>query len=168
MKNLVITDKDISTDLFRNSIIVNLNNLQYSACTGGLECLRCEGACYFKDDMHLISKWMNDCRLIIYVNKVKYGCFDILFKKMLERMIVNHEPYYSMIEGETCHQGISQLSKRLMVIGYGDIDDEEKVMFKNLLDESTLGFSYSTIDTYFCEEDELDETLKTFGGIDHV
>jgi len=168
MRNLVITDKEITTGLFNHSIVVNLHNIHYSACTGGLECLKCEGACYFKDDMTFISQWMNDCRLIVYVTKVKYGCFDVLFKKMLERMIVNHEPYYSMVEGETCHLGISQLRKKLVVIGYGHLSDDEKEMFKDLLDESTLGFSYASIDTYFCEEDELDDVLRTFGGIDHV
>ena len=168
MKNLVITDRGISTQFFKNSIVVNLNNLHYSTCTGGLECLKCEGVCYFKDDMNLISKCINDCRLIIYITRVKYGCFDIPFKKMLERMVVNHEPYYSMVDGETCHMGISQLTKKLVVIGYGDIDDEEKVMFKDLLDESTLGYSYASIDTYFCEDNELESVLRTFGGIDYV
>ena len=38
MKNLVVTDKDISNQLFKNSVIVNLNNINYSSCTGGLEC----------------------------------------------------------------------------------------------------------------------------------
>ena len=66
MKNLVVTDKDISNQLFKNSVIVNLNNINYSSCTGGLECLKCEGACYFKDDMSIISKWMNDCQLIVF------------------------------------------------------------------------------------------------------
>lgn len=40
MKNLVITDKDISTELFSNSVVVNLNNIHYCTCTGGLECLK--------------------------------------------------------------------------------------------------------------------------------
>lgn len=168
MKNLVVTDKDISMQHFKNSVVVNLNNIQYSSCTGGLECLRCEGACYFHDDMSLISQWMNDCQLIIYVTRIKYGCFDIPFKKMLERLVVNREPYYTMVEGETCHLGISQLRKKLLVIGYGDIHEDEKRIFKDLLDASTLGFTYSSIDTYFCEENELADALHTFGGVDHV
>ena len=168
MRNLVITDKDISTQLFKNSVVVNLNNLDFSSCTGGLECLRYEGKCRFKDDMNLISQWMNDCRLIIYIARVKYGCFDIPFKRMLERLMVNLEPYYSMVDGETCHLGLSQLKKKLLVIGYGHINDDEKKTFKDLLDESTLGFSYASIDVYFCEENELEEVLHTFGGVDHV
>ena len=112
MRNLVVTDKDISTQLFKNSVIVNLNNIHYSSCTGGLECLKCAGACYFKDDMSIISKWMNDCQLIIYITRVKYGCFDIPFKKMLERLVVNHEPFYSLVDGEVLRlvRGIRCLS----------------------------------------------------------
>lgn len=168
MKNLVITDKDIDVDLFSNSVVVNLNNIHYHCCTGGFECFKMNGECHFNDDMKLISRWMNDCQLIIYVSRVKYGCFDILFKKMLERMIVNIEPYYSVVDGESCHLGISQLNKRLLVIGYGDIDDEEKEIFKDLVEDSAVGYVYSSINTYFCKEDELEETLRTFGGVDHV
>lgn len=167
MKNLVITDKAISNQLFKNSVVVNLNNIHYSSCTGGLECLKCEGACYFKDDMSLISQWMNDCQLIIYVTRIKYGCFDVPFKRMLERLIVNVEPYYSIVDGQTCHLSISQLKKKLLVIGYGEASEDEKHIFKDLLDESILGSMYASVDAYFCEEDELDQALNTFGGVDH-
>lgn len=167
MKNLVITDKAISNQLFKNSVVVNLNNIHYSSCTGGLECLKCEGACYFKDDMSLISQWMNDCQLIIYVTRIKYGCFDVPFKRMLERLIVNVEPYYSIVDGQTCHLSISQLKKKLLVIGYGEASEEEKQIFKDLLDESILGSMYASVDAYFCEEDELEQALNTFGGVDH-
>lgn len=168
MKNLVITDKDISTELFSNSVVVNLNNIHYCTCTGGLECFKKNGDCYFHDDMRLISRWMNDCQLIIFVTKVKYGCFDIPFKRMLERLIVNFEPFYSIVEGESAHQGVSQLKKRLIVIGYGDNDDEEKEIFKDLVEDSSIGFIFTSIHTYFCCEDELEYTLRTFGGVDHV
>lgn len=168
MKNLLITDKDISTELFKNSVVVNLNNIHYCTCTGGLECFKKNGNCYFKDDMNLISQWMNDCQLIIYVTRVKYGCFDIPFKRMLERLVVNLEPFYSVVDGESCHLSLSQLKKRLLVIGYGDIDEQEKIIFKDLVEESAIGCIYSSINTYFCEESELEETLRTFGGVDHV
>jgi multimeric flavodoxin WrbA len=167
MKNLVITDKDISTDLFINSVVVNLNNLHYCTCTGGFECFKNNGICHFKDDMNLLSRWMNDCQLIIYVTKVKYGCFDIPFKRMLERMLSNLEPFYTLIDGESQHIGWSQLKKRLIVIGYGEIDEEEKAIFKDLVEDSAIGFIYSSINTYLCEEDEIEEALRTFGGVDH-
>ena len=38
MKNIVITDKDIPLELFKESVIVNLNNIKYSACTGDYTC----------------------------------------------------------------------------------------------------------------------------------
>lgn len=168
MKNLVITDKSISHNLFLNSVVVDLNNITYHRCTGGYECFKKNGECYFIDDMKLISRWMKECQLIVFVTRVKYGCFDIPFKKILERMIVNIEPYYSIIGGESCHLSLSQLNKRLLVIGYGDIDDEEKDIFKNLIEDSAIGSIYSSINTYFCKEDELEDTLRTFGGVDYV
>ena len=130
MKNLVVTDRELSEGIFKNSIIVNLNNIDYSPCNGCCECLKNESQCHFKDDMSLISRWSNDCQLIIYITRVKYGCFDIPFKKMLERLVVNIEPFYTMLEGQSCHLCISQLKKKLLVIGYGNISEEEKVLFK--------------------------------------
>lgn len=168
MKNLVVTDRELSEKIFKNSIIVNLNNISYSPCQGGYACLKKESPCAFKDDMSLISKWTNDCSLIIYITKVKYGCFDIPFKRMLERLIVNREPFYTMVEGQSCHLGISQLKKKLLVIGYGDISNEEKVLFKDILDDTILGYTYSSVDVYYCEEDEIESVLQTFGGVDHV
>ena len=167
MKNLVITDRDLSENVFKNSIIVNLNNICYSPCNGGYECLKNEGPCHYKDDMSLISRWSNDCQLIIYITKVKYGCFDIPFKRMLERLVVNIEPFYTMVEGQSCHLGISQLKKKLLVIGYGDISDDEKVLFKDILDDTTLGYTCSSVDVYYCDESEIESVLKTFGGVDH-
>ena len=167
MKNLVITDKEIPEQYFKNSVVVNLNNIHFSTCDGCLTCMKCEGKCAFRDDMSLISKWFNDCSLIIYITKVKYGCFDIAFKRMIERMVVNLEPYYDLVDGETCHLCVSQLKKKLVVIGYGDINEEERKLFKDLLDESSLGYSFRSIDSYFCLEEELEEVICTFGGIDY-
>ncbi len=166
MRNLVVTDKEISTELFKNSVVVNLNNIHYCTCTGGLECFKKGGSCYFKDDMSLISQWMNDCQLIIYVSHVKYGCFDIPFKKMLERMVCNLEPFYTLVDGETTHQSLSQLKKRLLVIGYGEIDEEEKKIFTDIVEDCAIGYIYSSSNSYFCKENELEETLCTFGGVD--
>ncbi len=167
MRNLVITDRDVSGNLFNNSVIVNLNNITYSTCTGALECLKNNGICYFKDDMNLVSRWMNESQLIIYVTQVKYGCFDVKFKQMLERLVVNLEPYYTVVEGETCHLGVSQLNKKLIVIGYGEVSEQEKQVFEQLLEETTLGYAYTSVHAYFCQEDEIEDALQTFGGVDH-
>lgn len=39
-------------------------------------------------------------------------------------------------------------------------------MLMNYLHDSLLGYSISSINTYFCTEEELDNSLKKFGGVD--
>ncbi len=167
MKSLVVTDKDIPLDLFKNSVIVNLNNMQYSFCTGGLSCLKNEGPCRFKDDMSTISQWMNDSSLLIFITKVVYGVADIPLKKMMERMVVNQEPYYTLEEGKTVHLSVSQNKKKFLFIGYGDINEEEEKLFREQLEADTITFNYSSYNAYICKENELEETLRAFGGVDH-
>ena len=39
-------------------------------------------------------------------------------------------------------------------------------MLMNYLNDSLLGYSISSINTYFCTEGDLENSLKTFGGVD--
>ncbi|WP_423901460.1 flavodoxin family protein [Eggerthia catenaformis] len=165
MKSLVITDKDLATDLFKKSVIVNLNNLRYSFCTGGLECLKNEGQCYFYDDMSTLSSWINDSSLIIMITRTIYGGMDVPLKKMFERMIVNSEPYYTIEDGKTCHLNLSASKKRLLIIAYGDTSKEDQALFKGYFDTVKLGYNI-TLSHYFCKEEELNDILKAFGGVD--
>lgn len=56
MKNIVITDKDIPLELFKESVIVNLNNIKYSACTGDYTCLKKRSPCRYHDDISVINQ----------------------------------------------------------------------------------------------------------------
>ena len=56
--------------------------------------------------------------------------------------------------------------KKILLIGYGNITTHEQDMLKDYLSDSLLGYTISSINTYFCKEDELEACLKTFGGID--
>ncbi len=167
MKNLVITDKDIPLELFKESVVVNLNNIEYHSCSGGLTCFKKEGECHYNDDMKIISRWNNECQLIIFITHIRYGTFDIAFKKMIERLVCNLEPYYTIVDGETCHLSLSKQRKKLLVIAYGEADDQEQKDFKVYLEDSMLGYSYSSVNVYFCNESELNQTLEAFGGVDH-
>ena len=70
------------------------------------------------------------------------------------------------MDGITCHASLAQQSKKILLIGYGDISEQEQKMLMNYLHDSLLGYSISSINTYFCTEEELDNSLKTFGGVD--
>ena len=60
MKNIVITDKDIPLELFKESVIVNLNNIKYSACTGDYTCLKKRSPCRYQDDISVINQWIGE------------------------------------------------------------------------------------------------------------
>lgn len=104
--------------------------------------------------------------LIILVTHIYCGCFDTPLKSFIERNIDSYEPYYTTVDGTTCHASLAQQSKKILLIGYGDISEQEQKMLMNYLHDSLLGYSISSINTYFCTEEELDNSLKTFGGVD--
>ena len=58
MKNIVITDKDIPLELFKESVIVNLNNIKYSACTGDYTCLKNDHLVVIMMDISVINQWI--------------------------------------------------------------------------------------------------------------
>lgn len=167
MKSLVISDQEIPDRLFNESVLVNLNNIQFARCTGGLECLKNGGKCHFQDDMTIISDWIAKTPLIIYVSRIEYGEFTNPFKKVIERQICKAEPYYEADEESTFHAGHAKRKKKLLVLGYGDITPEEEDSFKRYLKSSSLPYSFTSIDTYFCKEDEVTDVLQMFGGVDH-
>ena len=73
MKNIVITDKDIPLELFNESVIVNLNNIKYSACTGDYTCLKKQMPCRYHDDISVINQWIGQASLIILW---EHGCYS--------------------------------------------------------------------------------------------
>lgn len=125
------------------------------------------GECHFQDDMTIISDWIAKTPLIIYVSRIEYGEFTIPFKKVIERQICHAEPYYEADEESTYHAGLAKRKKQLLVIGYGDITVAEEDSFKRYLKTSSLPYSFTSIDTYFCKEDEVTDVLRMFGGVDH-
>lgn len=131
-----------------------------------MTCLKQEGQCKYKDDMRLVSEWSNNCSLIILVSRIRYGCVDIPLKRYLERQICNHEPFYTIVNGETTRLSLSNIKKKVILIGYGDIDPFEQQLVKDTLSLIHLSVDIKNISTYFCKEDELVETIQTFGGVD--
>ncbi|MDD6350338.1 flavodoxin family protein [Intestinibaculum porci] len=167
MKSLVIADCSIPEHLFNESVIVDLHNVQFARCTGGLECLKNNGQCRFQDDMTIISKWSAQIPLIIYISRIRYGEFNLAFKKIIEREVCNAQAGYVADGDTTSRNGKAKKKKQLLVIGYGDITEQEQASFKKYLVASSLPYSFTNIDTYFCQEEELDDVLKLFGGVDH-
>lgn len=166
MKNIVITDKDIPLEFFKESVVVNLNNIKYSPCTGDYTCLKKRTPCRYHDDISIINQWIGQATLIILVTHIYCGCFDTQLKSFIERNISSYEPYYTTVGGITCHASLAQQSKKILLIGYGDISEKEQKMLMNYLNDSLLGCFISSINTYFCTEEDLDNSLKTFGGVD--
>ena len=96
MKNIVITDKDIPLELFNESVIVNLNNIKYSACTGDYTCLKKQMPCRYHDDISVINQSIGQASLIILVTHIYCGCFDTPLKSFVERNIAS---YYTKVDG---------------------------------------------------------------------
>lgn len=166
MKNIVITDYDVPLECFKESVLVNLNNINFYPCTGDYSCLRKQTRCHYQDDLSYINQWINESTLVIFITHIYCGCIDNPLKSFIERHISTYEPFYSIVDGITCHASLTKHKKKILLIGYGNITTHEQDMLKDYLSDSLLGYTISSINTYFCKEDELEACLKTFGGID--
>ena len=100
---------------------VQYNNIKYSHCTGDYTCLKKRTPCRYHDDISIINQWIGQATLIILVTHIYCGCFDTQLKSFIERNISSYEPYYTTVGGITCHASLAQQSKKILLIGYGDI-----------------------------------------------
>lgn len=164
MQSVIITDYPISNTLVQIPVL-QIEDLFFLNCHKCMTCFRTPGYCHYRDDMtKLIDAMQTD--VVVFVAHVRYGCFDQLFLKMLERLMAWLSPYYQVDEhGHTCHPMLQERIKKLVIIGYGDMTTEEQDVFQRLV--AGMPHFYQDLTLYFTSEDELPHTLKLFGGIHH-
>lgn len=167
MKSLVIRDRHLSLDQFKHSVLVDLNNIDCMTCTGGLYCLKHESKCRLNDDMSCLYNWMCDAKLTIVISHIVYGTFDEPILRLAERDIANFEPYFSVVEEKSMRLSLSNIKRKLIVVGYGDMTEEDEENLRNYMSATAIfGYEPNNIHLYLCQEEEIEETLKAFGGVD--
>jgi len=156
---LILTDKKINLEI-ENAEIININNKKINSCTSCFNCwIKTPGSCVIRDEQALIYPKIAIAKEIVYICKVRYGCYDVEFKAMLERCLPLQQAFLRVYKQETHHEQREVEIKNALIIGYGVVEQEEKEIFKKLIERNAYNLSLGSYKVIFALESELEEIL---------
>lgn len=139
----------------------DLSSLKIANCMG---CFRCwtktPGKCVIRDDATAVYPCIAKSNKVIYVSRLKYGGYDSVMKTMLERAIPIQQAFIRIHNDETHHVQRAVTPKQATIIAYGDIDEEERDIFRNLIARNASNMSFESYNIIFTTEAILDDMVN--------
>lgn len=160
---LIMSDRPIQVNIRDNSDIkyIDLSSLKIANCTGCFGCwTRTPGKCVMRDDATRVYPYIAASDTVLYVSRVKYGGYDSVMKRMLERAIPVQQAFIRIFKNETHHVQRAVVPKRATIVAYGDIDAEERALFERLVARNASNMSFESHKVVFTSEAELDDCVK--------
>lgn len=135
----------------------NLSELKIANCTGCFGCwTKTPGKCVIRDDATRVYPCIARSNAILYVSRLKYGGYDTVMKTMLERAIPIQQAFIRIHQGETHHVQRNVIPKKAVIIAYGDIDDEEQDIFRELTARNARNMNFENYEIIFTSESMTD------------
>lgn len=139
----------------------DLSSLKIANCMG---CFRCwtktPGKCVIRDDATAVYPCIAKSNKVIYVSRLKYGGYDSVMKTMLERAIPIQQAFIRIHNDETHHVQRAVTPKQATIIAYGEIDEEERDIFRNLIARNASNMSFESYNIIFTTEAMLDDMVN--------
>lgn len=161
---LVMSDRSLNVsfeDTGDNIKYIDLSELKIANCIGCFGCwTKTPGKCVIRDDAVKVYPAVAESEKIIYVSHIRYGSYDTAMKTMLERTVPVQTAFIRLYNGETHHVQRSVAPKKAVIVAYGDISDEEKKIFKKLIERNSHNMIFETYEVIFTEEKNVDEVVK--------
>ena len=142
---LIISDRHLNVPeiAFHSIEWIDLSKLKIANCVGCFGCwIKTPGKCVVRDDAVKIYPRIAASNKIMYISRVKYGSYDTLMKAMLERAIPIQQAFIRLLDGETHHVQRNVVPKQAVIIGYGDISEEEKDIFQQLIARNSKNMNF--------------------------
>ncbi len=156
---LILSDRPLNIHISdRNEIrYFDLSALKIANCTGCFGCwTKTPGKCVMRDDATLIYPCIAKSNAVLYISRLKYGGYDTIMKTMLERAIPVQQAFIRIHRGETHHVQRAVTPKKATIIAYGDIDDEEQSIFRELIARNACNMSFESYEIIFTTESMLE------------
>lgn len=118
------------------------------------------GQCVIRDDATQIYPCIAQSEAVLYVSRLAYGGYDTPMKTMLERAIPVQQAFIRIHQGETHHVQRDVKPKRATIIAYGDTDEEERDIFRQLVARNACNMSFAQHEIIFTPEDMVNDTVK--------
>lgn len=161
--NLLLSDKPVPEALpaSEENRYVDLSALKISNCVGCFGCwVKTPGKCVIRDDAVSVYPLIAQSRRLIYVSRIRYGCYDTIMKAMLERAIPVQQAFLRLHRGETHHVQRDVAEKDAVIIAYGDIAAEEQEIFRRLVDRNARNMAFKSWRILFVSENEVEQTVR--------
>lgn len=160
---LIMSDKPLNINIQNgnDTKYFDLSSLKIANCMG---CFRCwtktPGKCVIRDDATAVYPCIAKSNKVIYVSRLKYGGYDSVMKTMLERAIPIQQAFIRIHNDETHHVQRAVTPKQATIIAYGDINEEERDIFRNLIARNASNMSFESYNIIFTTEAMLDDMVN--------
>lgn len=160
---LILSDRPLGVSLPDDPeiVAVDLSALKIAHCVGCFGCwTRTPGRCVIRDDATRIYPLIARSDRLLYVSRVRYGGYDTVMKRMLERAIPIQQAFIRLYKGETHHLQRAVAPKHATIVAYGAVDDRERDLFERLVARNALNMNFERFEVIHTSEAELENTLK--------
>ena len=139
---------------------IDLSELKIANCVGCFGCwTKTPGKCVIRDDAVKVYPLIAESDAVIYVSRIKYGGYDTVMKTMLERAITLQMAFIRLLDGETHHVQRAVALKKAVIIAYGDTGEEEREVFRRLVERNAKNMSFKSWRIVFVNENETESAV---------
>lgn len=159
---LIMTDRPLPVNIQNEEEVkyVDLSTLKIANCMGCFGCwTKTPGRCVIRDDATKVYPYIAQSEAVLYVSRLRYGGYDIPMKTMLERAIPIQQAFIRIYHGESHHVQRAVRMKKATIVAYGDMEEEEKDIFRQLVGRNAHNMSFSEYEIIFVTEAGLEETV---------
>lgn len=121
---------------------------------------RTPGRCVIRDDAVRVYPLIAASDEVVYVSRIRYGGYDSVMKRMLERAIPVQQAFIRIHGGETHHVQRAVEPKRAVIVAYGAEDEAERDLFRRLVARNARNMSFESYDIRFVDEAEVEAAVK--------
>ena len=159
---LILSDRPLKFKSENNSFLfIDLSALNIANCVGCFGCwTKTPGKCVIRDDAVKVYPAIAKSDTLLYISRIKYGGYDTVMKKMLERAIPVQQAFIRLVDGETHHVQRDVKPKNATIIAYGDISDEEKGLFEKLVARNALNMNFEKYNIIYSVESLLEDAVN--------
>lgn len=159
---LILSDRPLRFKPENDSFLfIDLSALNIANCVGCFGCwTKTPGKCVIRDDAVKVYPAIAKSDTLLYISRIKYGGYDTVMKKMLERAIPVQQAFIRLVDGETHHVQRDVKPKNATIIAYGDISDEEKGLFEKLVARNALNMNFEKYNIIYSVESLLEDAVN--------
>ena len=158
---LILSDRPLSLPAAPEREYIDLSQKKVTPCVGCFGCwVKTPGRCVIRDDALQIYPLIARSRRVLYVSRVVFGSWAPPMKAMLERSLPIQQAFLRPHMGETHHVQRLVEEKDAVILAYGPESQEEKDLFRRLVERNRRNMSFKSYQVIFCREEEVQDAAE--------